>query len=213
MGFSPNSGGVSLRTFNRNFAGRTGTKGDQAYLVSPETAVAVALTGCFTDPRTLDIEYPEIADVEEFLINDNMIRQPESGTEIIRKPTIGEPPMNFLRRKGEKGCILIGSHTLDLSKKLGDGIHAYEGKEIVFGFRPEAIVLGEAENAYAIQGTVELTEMLGDNANVYMDVDENKAILKVTPHEIPALDSEIVFSVPVEHVYLFDAETEKVIHA
>jgi len=126
---------------------------------------------------------------------------------------IGEPPMNFIRRKVENGCIRIGGRTLDLSRKLGEGIAAYEGKEIVFGFRPEAIVLGDMENAYAIQGTVELTEMLGDNANVYMDVDENKAILKVTPHQIPPLDSEIVFSVPVEHVYLFDAETEKVIHA
>ncbi|MBR2055297.1 MAG: sn-glycerol-3-phosphate ABC transporter ATP-binding protein UgpC [Clostridia bacterium] len=126
---------------------------------------------------------------------------------------IGEPPMNFIRRKVENGCIRIGGRTLDLSRKLGEGIAAYEGREIVFGFRPEAIVLGDMENAYAIQGTVELTEMLGDNANVYMDVDENKAILKVTPHQIPPLDIEIVFSVPVEHVYLFDAETEKVIHA
>ena len=124
---------------------------------------------------------------------------------------IGEPPMNFLRRKVEKGCILIGSHTLDLSKKLGDGIHAYEGKEIVFGFRPEAIVLGEAENAYAIQGTVELTEMLGDNANVYVDIDADKSILKVTPHEIPAMDEKVTFSIPVESVYLFDAKTENVI--
>ncbi len=126
---------------------------------------------------------------------------------------IGEPPMNFIRRKVENGCIQVGRHTLDLSRMLGENIHAYDGKEIVFGFRPEAIVLGEQENAYVIDGTVELTEMLGDNANVYMDVDEDKAILKVTPHEIPQMDSEIAFSIPVESVYLFDAETELVIRA
>ena len=124
---------------------------------------------------------------------------------------IGEPPMNFIRRKVEKGCIQVGEHSLDLSLKLGDKIAEYEGKEIIFGFRPEAIVLGDQENAYIISGTVELTEMLGDNANVYMDVDEDKSILKVTPHEIPAMDSYISFSIPVESVYLFDAETEKVI--
>jgi len=53
--------------------------------------------------------------------------------------------------------------------------------------------------------------MLGDNANVYLDIDADKAILKVTPHEIPAMDAKISFSIPVESVYLFDAETEVVI--
>ncbi len=96
QGQSPAQETVSVRTFNRNFAGRTGTKGDQAYLVSPETAVATALNGVFTDPRNTGIEYPEIAEVEEFLINDNMITpaNPDPAAEIIRKPTIGEPPVN-----------------------------------------------------------------------------------------------------------------------
>ena len=124
---------------------------------------------------------------------------------------IGEPPMNFLRRKVKEGCIEIGGASFDLRKKLGDKIAAYEGKEIVFGFRPEAIVLGEQPDAYLTSGTVELTEMLGDNANVYLDIDADKAILKVTPHEIPAMDAKISFSIPVESVYLFDAETEVVI--
>jgi len=124
---------------------------------------------------------------------------------------IGEPPMNFITRKVEKGCITIGQHSLDLSKKLGERIAEYEGKDIVFGFRPEAIVLGEQTEAYTISGTVELTEMLGDNANVYVDVDGDKSILKVTPHEIPEMDSDIAFSIPYEGVYLFDAETENVI--
>ena len=124
---------------------------------------------------------------------------------------IGEPPMNFIRRKVVNGCIRIGDETLDLGKKLGEGIKAYEGKDIVFGFRPEAIALGMQENAYRVLGKVELTEMLGDNANVYMDVDNDKAILKVTPHEIPPMDEEIRFFIPVESVYLFDGETEYVI--
>ena len=75
MGQSPNSKGISLRTFNRNFEGRSGTADGQIYLVSPETAAASAITGVFTDPRTLgdpaDIELPE-----EFLINDNMVVDP-----------------------------------------------------------------------------------------------------------------------------------------
>ena len=65
--------------------------------------------------------------------------------------------------------------------------------------------------AYALQGMVELTEMLGDNANVYVDIAQDKSILKVTPHEIPAMDEEIRFFIPVENVYLFDGDTEKVI--
>ena len=124
---------------------------------------------------------------------------------------IGEPPMNFIRREVKNGCVTIGEASFDLSKCIGEKIGAYEGKEIVFGFRPEAIVLGKQENAFTAKGMVELTEMLGDNANVYVDIDENKSILKVSPHEIPKMDTEIVFSIPVESVYLFDAKTEMVI--
>lgn len=92
MGQSPNSKGISLRTFNRNFEGRSGTADGQIYLVSPETAAASAITGVFTDPRTLgdpaDIELPE-----EFLINDNMVVDPApveemDSVEILRGPNI-----------------------------------------------------------------------------------------------------------------------------
>ena len=124
---------------------------------------------------------------------------------------IGEPPMNFIRREVKDGCITIGGASFDLSKVIGEKIAAYEGKEIVFGFRPEAIVLGEQEDAFTTAGMVELTEMLGDNANVYVDIDEDKSILKVTPHKIPEMDTEIAFSIPYESVYLFDAKTEAVI--
>ncbi len=97
QGFSPGDGRLSLRTFNRNFAGRSGTKGDKTYLVSPEVAVAAALTGEITDPRKLSAEYPQIQQVEKFLIDDGMITPPlppdeSAKVKIIRGPTIVKPP-------------------------------------------------------------------------------------------------------------------------
>ncbi len=123
---------------------------------------------------------------------------------------IGEPPMNFLRGKVQGGAISFGDTKLDLSKKLPD-IGKWEGKEIVFGFRPEHIQLGTHENAYTISCSVELTEMLGDNTNVYVTAGQDHAILKVDSHDTPETDKDIIFSIPYENVYLFDGETEKVI--
>ncbi len=98
MGQSPNSKGISLRTFNRNFEGRSGTKDGQIYLVSPETAAISALTGVFTDPRTLgkaaDITLPE-----KFTVNDNMIVPPVpaeemDSVEVLRGPNIKPFPVS-----------------------------------------------------------------------------------------------------------------------
>ena len=92
MGQSPNSKGISLRTFNRNFEGRSGTKDGQIYLVSPEVAAASALTGVLTDPRTLG-DMPEFVLPEKFLINDNMVAAPApeeemDSVEVLRGPNI-----------------------------------------------------------------------------------------------------------------------------
>ena len=96
MGQSPNTNGVSLRTFNRNFEGRSGTATGQVYLVSPETAAVSALTGVFTNPQTLG-EKVDIAQPEHFLINDNMIEPPApveemDKVEVLRGPNIKEFP-------------------------------------------------------------------------------------------------------------------------
>ncbi len=102
QGLSPAEGVVSLRTFNRNFPGRSGTTPDQVYLVSPETAVASVLTGKITDPRDLPklfgIKYPKIELPTEFTIDDNMIEEPlteeqAAKVEVLRGPTIVVPQM------------------------------------------------------------------------------------------------------------------------
>lgn len=117
MGQSPNSGGISLRTFNRNFEGRSGTADGQIYLVSPETAAVSALTGVFTDPRslgeTVDIKIPE-----KFLINDNMVIAPAPVEEmesikVLRGPNIKPyPETHPLKDTIEASCAL----------KVGDNI-------------------------------------------------------------------------------------------
>lgn len=96
MGSAPSSGAVSVRTFNRNFKGRSGTADAEVYLVSPEVAVATAINGYLTDPRELG-DYPEIEMPEKFFVNDNMILGPmpqeeAQKVEIIRGPNIAPLP-------------------------------------------------------------------------------------------------------------------------
>ena len=94
MGFSPSSGGVSLRTFNRNFHGRSGTKDGQVYLVSPETAAASALTGFITDPTALE-PIPPVEFPDSFCIDDSAVLPPAedgSAVEVLRGPNIREFP-------------------------------------------------------------------------------------------------------------------------
>ncbi len=116
LGFSPGDGVVSLRTFNRNFPGRSGTRDDKVYLVGPETAVASALTGRITDPRDLPeifaIEYPKIELPDKFVINDNMIEPPLSEeeaaeAEVLRGPTIVVPEAPPPLPQELQGTVLI----------------------------------------------------------------------------------------------------------
>lgn len=117
MGFSPNSGGVSLRTFNRNFLGRSGTKDAQVYLVSPETAVAAALTGTITDPQTLG-PMPAVTLPEHFRIDDSAVLPPApadeaDAVEVLRGPNIRPFP---------KSKPFSDALTVELVLKVGDNI-------------------------------------------------------------------------------------------
>jgi len=152
------------------------------------------------------------------VMKDGYVQQVGTPYELYHDPVnvfvagfIGEPPMNFIRGKVQGGALSFGSNKLDLSHKLGTRLKGCEGRELVFGFRPESIALGKEEKAYQVAAEVELTEMLGDNTNVYITAGEDKAILKVDPHNTPEVDSTITFSIPYADVYLFDGETEKVI--
>lgn len=126
---------------------------------------------------------------------------------------IGEPPMNLVRGKVQDGVLSLEESDVkaDLHGVLADHlIDACNGKSIVLGFRPESISLKPTQGL-KIPCDVELTELLGDNTNVYVNVDKIKAILKVNPHDTPATDTKIDFWIPSEAVYLFDAETEEAI--
>lgn len=117
MGQSPNSKGISLRTFNRNFEGRSGTRDAGVYLVSPETAAASALRGVMTDPRTLG-DMPEFKLPEKFSVNDNMIELPApeaemDSVEILRGPNIAGYP---------ETSPLSDSLDIKCSLKVGDNI-------------------------------------------------------------------------------------------
>ena len=108
--FSPKSGGVSLRTSNRNFEARSGTADAQVYLVSPEVAALAAITGKFTDPRKSHLKYPEVHEPHEFLADDTMFIKPTAAlkkTEVFRGPNIGEPPKNDRMPEALNGEVMI----------------------------------------------------------------------------------------------------------
>ncbi len=154
------------------------------------------------------------------IMKEGRIQQIGTPYELYFKPVnlfvagfIGEPPMNFVRARVQDGCIDVAGQKLDIRRNLGSLSQQYEGREVYFGFRPESITLAERDEAHVLHGRVELTEMLGDNTNVYVQIGENNVILKVTPYETPKMDTDITFRIPTENTYLFDAETECAIYA
>jgi len=113
---SPQTDAVSIRTSNRNFFGRSGTKTANLYLTSPETAAASLITGKMTDPRDLGMNYPQVEMPEKFYIDDSMIISPSETPEkvqIYRGPNIGEPPSNPPMPANISGVVTI---------KVGDKI-------------------------------------------------------------------------------------------
>ncbi len=115
MGQAPPTGAVSLRSFNRNFEGRSGTPGDQVYLTSPEVCAASALTGVITDPRKLGA-YPKVDLPEKYVQDDNMVVAPAQAAEkveIIRGPNIKPLPLAQAMPNSVRGPVLL---------KMGDNI-------------------------------------------------------------------------------------------
>jgi aconitate hydratase len=115
-GQSPRTDAVSIRTSNRNFEARSGTKSAKVFLTSPESAVAAALTGTIMDPRDLGLDYPDIAMPEQFWIDDSMILPPAKdplSVKVYRGPNIGDPPAADALPDAIKGVIAI---------KVGDKI-------------------------------------------------------------------------------------------
>ena len=116
MGFAPPSGGVSVRTFNRNFEGRSGTKDAKVYLASPEVAAACAITGVITDPRDLGVTFKSVDIPEKYVLDDRMFIFPEgdgSKVEIVRGPNIKPLPTRDRIASKVSGKVLL---------KVGDNI-------------------------------------------------------------------------------------------
>ncbi len=139
MGQAPASNAVSLRTFNRNFEGRSGTRSAKVYLVSPEVAAASALKGYLTDPRELG-EAPTVEMPDRFLVNDNLIIAPApegNNVEVVRGPNIKPFPVNTELKEKVEGKVLI---------KLGDNIttdHIMPSNAKLLPFRSNVPYLAE----------------------------------------------------------------------
>ena len=122
--------------------------------------------------------------------------------------------MNCIRGTVEGGKLKCSGLDLDLAPIVKD-VKSIEGKKVVFAFRPEAIKLSGGKDTYRINSKVELTELLGDTTNVYAIVGEGEekvnVILKVNPHDTPAMGADFGFYVPHTAAYVYDAETEEIV--
>ena len=145
---------------------------------------------------------------------------PNRGKHIITTKLEHSSVLETLKYLETKGYIidyvkLDNEGKVDLNDFANSTVVAgLEGKEIAFGFRPEHVTLcgnNKPAGAVTLNCKVELTELLGDNTNVYIDIDGINSILKIDPHMTPEIDSDISFAINYDHIYLFDTETENVI--
>ncbi len=124
---------------------------------------------------------------------------------------IGEPPMNLINASVENGKVIASEGiTFDVGTAF-QRLTPFEGKKVVVGFRPEAVELKQVDKSVKFKAFVTLTEMLGDNVNVYAKLGDKDIILKVSPYETVNIGDTIEFSIPENLVYFFDAETGKII--
>ena len=156
------------------------------------------------------------------VMKEGYIQQVGTPEELYFKPVntfvagfIGEPPMNFVECIYKDGILNIKNTNQNID--INPILHTFEGikngDEVLLGFRPEGAILEK----YNVEGPklssiVELTEMLGDNANVYAKLGEHNIILKIDPHDIPKMDEECKFIIPLNNIYIFDKKTEKVLN-
>jgi multiple sugar transport system ATP-binding protein len=123
--------------------------------------------------------------------------------------------MNFVECVYNDGKLDLqnSEQKVDISIFLDKFEHLENGKKVLLGFRPEGAILEkyQVDGAY-LSSVVELTEMLGDNTNVYAKLGEHNIILKIDPHDTPKIDDECGFVIPLENIYVFDKESGKVLN-
>lgn len=148
------------------------------------------------------------------IMKDGYIQQVGTPKELYFDPAnafvagfIGDPPMNFIDGVIVNNHFISGKANVnfDLSEII-DKFNVSENQKVQLAFRPEGTVLGKTEGIN-FTSKVELTELLGDNANIYCQVGDENVILKTEPRDMPAYDTICEFSVPYENIYLFDMET------
>ena len=121
--------------------------------------------------------------------------------------------MNFVNAHFFRNKLSVDGTELvyDLTEHLDKFEEIDDNSEVIFGFRPEAVILEKYEaEGFKLSSGVELTEMLGDSANVYTKIGNQNVILKIDPHDTPRIDEECGFTVKPESIYLFNKETGKV---
>ncbi len=154
------------------------------------------------------------------VLKDGYIQAVGTPEELYFKPVnafvagfIGEPPMNFIDSILESNVVKFTKANVMLNL-LDEFPILKEHSEILFGFRPEAITIGHlpGEKMLYLEAVVELTELLGDTANIYANIGDHNIILKVEPYDIPKIGSRCKFSVPYESIYLFDKITGRTLN-